>query len=61
MFSERQPKYKQFAVEEDSCTYGDGNFHTFPFFKILQENKPIRQSYEDYFINKFKPFVSKKT
>ena len=33
----------------------------FPFFKILQENKLLRKSYEDYFIEKFKPLLNKNT
>ena len=33
----------------------------FPFFKILQENKSFRKSYENYFIDKFKPQLNKKT
>ena len=37
----RQPQYQR--------------FHIFPFFKILQGNKSLRKSYEDYLIDKFKP------
>ena len=33
----------------------------FPFFKILQENTLLRKSYEDYFIDEFKPSLNKKT
>ena len=40
---------------------GDGKFHMFPFFKIIQENNSLRKSYEDYFIDKFKPLLNKKT
>ena len=57
----RQPQYQQLAVEEHLRTCGDGKFHTVPFFKILQENKSLRKSYEDYFIDKFKLLVNKKT
>ena len=57
----RQPQYQQLAVEEHLSTCGDGKFHMFPFFKILQENKSLRKSYEDYFIDKFKPLPNKKT
>ena len=51
----RQPQYQQLVVEEHLPTWGDGKFGMFPFFKILQENKSFRKSYEDYFIDKFKP------
>ena len=33
----------------------------FPFSKIIQENKLPRKCYEDYFIDKFKPLLNKKT
>ena len=57
----RQPQYQQLAAEEHLRTCGDGKFHMFPFFKIIQENKSLRKSYEDYFIDKFKPLLNKKT
>ena len=56
----RQPQYQQLAVEEHLRTCGDRKFHMFPFFKIIQENKSLRKSYEDYFIDKFKPLLNKK-
>ena len=34
----RQPQYQQLAVEEHLRACGDGKFHMFPFFKIVQEN-----------------------
>ena len=57
----RQPQYEQLAVEEHLRTCGDGKFNLFHFFKILQENKSLRKSYEDYFIDKLKPLLNKKT
>ena len=57
----RQPQYQKLALEEHLRTRGDGKFHMFPFFKINQENKSLRKSYEDYFIDKFKPLLNKKT
>ena len=57
----RQPLYEQLAVEEHLRTCGDRKFHMFSFSKILQENKSLKKSYEDYFINKFKPLLNKKT
>ena len=47
------------AVEEHLRTYEDRKFRMFPFCKIIQENKPLRKSYEDYFIDKFKPLLNK--
>ena len=57
----RQPQYQQLAVKEHLRTCGDGKFHMFSFFKIIQENKSLRKSSEDYFIDKFKPLLNKKT
>ena len=57
----RKPLYHQVAIEEHLRTCGDGKFHMFPFFKIIQENKSLRKSYEDYFVDKFKPLLNKKT
>ena len=51
----RQLQYQQLANEEHLRTCGDGKFHMFSFFKIIQEDKSIRKCYEDYFIDKFKP------
>ena len=64
--SERANKYLQkthqtAAVEEHLLTCADVKIHMFLFFKILQENKSLRKSYEDYFKDKFKPFLKKKT
>ena len=56
-----QPQYQQLAVEEHVGTCGNGKFHMFPFFKILQENKSLRKFFEDYFIDKFKPLLNKKS
>ena len=33
----------------------------FRFFKILQEKKSLRKSYEDYFRDKFETLLNKKT
>ena len=55
-----QRQYQQLAVEEHLCTCGNGKFDMLRFFKILQESKSLRKSYEDYFIDKFKVFFNKK-
>ena len=57
----RQPQYQQLAVEEHLHTCGETESFMFPFFKILQENKSLRNSYEDSLIDKFKPLLNKKT
>ena len=51
----RQLQYQQLADEEHLRPCGDGKFYMFPFFTILQENKSVRRSYQDYFVDKFKP------
>ena len=57
----RQPQYQHLAVEEHLHICVDGKVHMFLFFKIIQENKLLRKSYEDYFIDKLKPLLNKKT
>ena len=57
----RQLQYQLLAAKEHLCTCGDRKFHIFSFFKILQENKLLRRFYEDFFIDKFKPLLNKKT
>ena len=57
----RQPQYLQLAVEENLRTCGEEKFRMFPFFKINLENKLLKKSYEDYFIDKFKPLLNEKT
>ena len=57
----RQSQYQQLAVEDYLYTCGEGMFHMFSFFKIFQENKSLRKSYKNYVIDKFKPFLNKKT
>ena len=49
------------SVEEHSRTCEDVKFHMFPCFKIIQENKSLRKSYEEYFIDKSKPLLNKMT
>ena len=57
----RQPQCQQLAVAENLRTCGDEKFHMFSLFKIIQENTSLRKSYEDCFINKFKPLLNRKT
>ena len=44
----RQLQYQQLLIAEYLLICGDGKSHIFPFFKILQENKSLRKSYEDF-------------
>ena len=61
IYRQHMPQYEQLVVEEHLRACGDGKFHMFPFFNIIQENKWLRKSYGDYFIDKFKLFLDKKT
>lgn len=56
----RQPEYQQIKAEEHLRICGKGEFTIFPFFKIKENNKALRKSYETYFINKFEPLLNKK-
>ena len=51
----RHPEYKQSKADEPLRFCGKGIFEISPFFKMRQNSKVIRESYEDYFIDKFKP------
>ena len=54
----RYPPYQKLAVEQHLSTCGDGKFYMFRFFKIIQENKSLRKSYQNYLIGKFKPLLN---
>ena len=56
----RQPQYQKLAVEEHLRTCGEGKFHVFPFFKIIQKNKSLRKPFENYLMDKLKPLLNKK-
>ena len=51
----RQPQYQQLKCEEHFRTCGKGQFKIFPFFKLHSQNKYLREQYEKYFRDKFKP------
>ena len=51
----RQPHYQQLKCEEYFRICGKGQFKIFPFFKIHSHNKYLREKYEKYFRDKFKP------
>ena len=54
----RQPELQQIDVECHIRTCGGGNFKIMPFFAIREDNKILRESYETYFIEKFKPTLN---
>ena len=39
IYRQHMPQYEQLVVEEHLRACGDGKFHMFPFFNIIQENK----------------------
>ena len=54
----RQPELQQIDIEVHVRTCGGGNFKIMLFFAIREENKILRESYETYFIEKFKPALN---
>ena len=56
----RQLELQQIDVEDHIRTCGGGNFKIIPFFAIQEDKKIIRESYETYFIEKFKPALNKR-
>ena len=51
----RQLQYQQLKCEEHLRACGKGQFKMFPFFKLHSQNKYLREQYEKYFRDKFKP------
>ena len=56
----RQPELQQIDLEGHIRTCGGGNFKIMPFFEIREDSKISRESYETYFIAKFKPALNKR-
>ena len=56
----RQPELQQVDVEGHIRTCGGGNFKIMPFFAIWEDSRILRESYETYFIEKFKPALNKR-
>ena len=54
-----KPQYQQIKVEEHLYLCSSEEFQMFPFLQIKQENKPLCKAYEDYFIDHFKPILTK--
>ena len=51
----RQPECEKIGVERHLRTCAKWIFKIFPFFKMKENNKILRECYEDHFIKKFKP------
>ena len=56
----RQPELQQIDVECHIRACGGGNFKIMPLFAIREDNKILRESYETYFTEKFKPTLNKR-
>ena len=56
----RQPALQQTDIEGHLRTCVGGNFKYMPVFAIQEDSKILRESYETYFIEKFKPTLSKR-
>ena len=56
----QQPELPQIDIECHIRTCGGGNFKIMPFFAIRKDKKILREPYETYFIEKFKPALNKK-
>ena len=55
----RQPEYEKREVERHLPTCAKRIFKIFPFFKMKESNKILRECYEDHFIKKFKPELNR--
>ena len=56
----RQLELQQIDLEGHIRTCGGGSFKIMPFFAIREDKKILRESYETYFIEKFKPALNKR-
>jgi len=54
----RQPEYQKIKVEGHLRVCGKGYFQIFPFFKVKENNKLLRESYENHFIKRYKPSLN---
>ena len=55
----RQSEYERIEVGRHLRTCAKGIFKIFPFFKMKENNKILRECYEDHFIKKFKPELNR--
>ena len=56
----RQSELQQIDVEGHIRTCRGANFKIMPFFAIQKDSKILRESYETYFIEQFKPALNKR-
>ena len=56
----RQPEYEKIEFERHLRTFAKGIFKIFPFFKMKENNKILRECYEYHFIKKFKPELNRR-
>ena len=56
----QQPQYQMIKAEGHLRTCGKGTFNIMPFFQVREDNKILRESYEAYFIKKFKPELNRR-
>ena len=56
----RQPQYQQIKLEERLRFCSSGELQMFPFLQIKQENKLLRNAYENYFLDRLKPLLNQK-
>ena len=52
--------YEKIEVERHLWTCAKGIFKVFPFFKMTENNKILRECYEDNFIKKSKPELNRR-
>ena len=57
----KQPQYQQIKVEEYLCLYFSGEFQMIAFLQVKPERKPLRKVYEDYFRDRFKPHLNRRS
>ena len=56
----RQPELQQMDAEGHIRSCGGGNFKIMPLFAIREDSKILRELYDTYFIEKFKPALNKR-
>ena len=56
----RQPEYEKIEVERHQRAYAKGRFKNFPFLKMKENNKILREFYKGYFIKKLKPELNRR-
>ena len=52
------PQYQQIKVEGHLRICGKSKFKIFPFFQVKENNKALREAYENHFIERFQPSLN---